>query len=199
MLAHNSTQQWNTIDVGKAAETIAAIQDDVLHATIAPATAVAPLLSRTLRAIAATWTRSAAGTRGTSPFTNLHNVAAVLAAVSPQVETLTHLEAGWDSYDAETIAAEAILAAERLIHEVVTAHSWTPVEYLTPYVLPLADGGVQIEWTGPQGRLDVEVSPEEEVSFLLIQGEAGSETFEERDGVSPAEVVRTVGRIFHAA
>jgi hypothetical protein len=49
---------------------------------------------------------------------------------------------------------------------------------------PLADGGVQVEWRGPGGTVEVEISPEGAFGYLLLRGAGAAEEATEGGGAS---------------
>jgi hypothetical protein len=52
------------------------------------------------------------------------------------------------------------------------------------FVAPVADGGVQLEWDGPGGHLEVEIDHHALLSYLLVQDGPHGRSFEERHDVS---------------
>jgi len=95
--------------------------------------------------------------------------AADFRPVIDQLRSFTELAPGWDTYDAEVISLNAIRAA---IDTVLALAGTTPRnergEYVPDHLAPLADGGVQLEWDGPRGSLEVEFGPEGDVGYLLV-------------------------------
>lgn len=73
---------------------------------------------------------------------------------------LRRLERGWDGDTADPIDAEAIAAAERFMAELARAH------IPAPNVVPLADGGVQLEWWRGERRLEIEFDADRDVVFV---------------------------------
>jgi hypothetical protein len=64
---------------------------------------------------------------------------------------LLGLKPGWDSYRAPRVKPEAGQAAFDLLRDIMRAR--TPV----PSIVPMADGGVQIEWHAKGVDLEIEV------------------------------------------
>ncbi len=122
---------------------------------------------------------------------------AVVAALTPTFTELAQLEVDWDSYGAETISQSSLHAAKSLVQQVAACYSWLSLTDITPSVLPLGDGSVQVEWSGPKGRLDVEVVDEHEVNFLLMQREGDQETLLEQHEQSIQDVITIAERIFY--
>ena len=118
------------------------------------------------------------------------------AALQPafeRLEELAGLGPGWDSYGAAPISARAIASVRRLLAAIASEVDDPAGDRVRPYVVvPIANGGVQIEWRGPGGSLEVDVGPAGDLGYLLITGEEPARTFEERDGVAEDELVQVV-------
>ena len=66
-----------------------------------------------------------------------------------------------------------------------------------PYsVAPLADGGVQIEWRGTQGLVELEVGPDGALGYLFVPIEANGSQSDETDDASWSDVLRALLRAF---
>jgi len=110
--------------------------------------------------------------------------------VAEQLRELSRLERNWNSYGADPIAASAISHAANLIAVMAERGS------TEPWVVPLPDGGVQVEWQGGAGRLDVEVAPDGALAYLLMHTVHGEERFEERHAVATNDVLQAAWRGF---
>jgi hypothetical protein len=79
------------------------------------------------------------------------------------------LPRGWDTYDALPISHRSAEGALTFLATVIDPDSAPPA------VVPLADGGVQVEWH--RGGLDVEIafSPNEEPEIYVADQETGNE------------------------
>lgn len=108
---------------------------------------------------------------------------------------LSGLAQDWDSYGGAPPSSQAISAARRLVIEVAEKFGGLSGELARPYaVVPIAGGGVQIEWAGPEAELEVEIGPDGSLSYLLVERRAGERKFEERERVSLTKIFETVGR-----
>ncbi len=92
----------------------------------------------------------------------------------------------WDSYDAVKISSKAIDVAISLLSQVQEEDFYFSLEkkgrddMLKPIaVVPLGDGGVQLEWGGSAAEIEVEISPIGEFAFLLLRGRGAKRTYEE--------------------
>lgn len=89
--------------------------------------------------------------------------------ISDRIDHLRSLKHDWDSYGADPISPKAIDAAEHLICRSIALLEERGKREPTPYVIaPVADGGVQVEWRGAAGALEVEVAPENDAHALII-------------------------------
>jgi hypothetical protein len=67
-----------------------------------------------------------------------------------QFESVLALRPGWDSYNARSVDRGSAAETVKLLSETISR------EAEAPWVVPLPDGGVQLEWH--RGQLDVEVT-----------------------------------------
>jgi hypothetical protein len=99
----------------------------------------------------------------------------------------------WDSYGSEATKHVAVATAHRLIWQVYMWSLSARRSPSTPYsVLPLSDGGVQVEWRGPAGAIEVEISSEGVLGYLLARGSGPTREFQERDGVPECQILELV-------
>lgn len=105
---------------------------------------------------------------------------AVLRPTLKRLAQLKALEPDWDTYGALPLTSTALTRADAMVRKVVDQHSATVGEREAPYtVMPIADGGISIEWRGSGPDLELDIGPNGELSYLLIiQGEDGRQ-FEE--------------------
>jgi hypothetical protein len=101
--------------------------------------------------------------------------------------------ADWDSYGSEATKHVAVATAHRLIWE---ANKWSLNARhgpCTPYsIVPLSGGGVQVEWRGAGASIEVEISSEGVLGYLLARGSGPTREFEERDGVPECQILELV-------
>jgi len=95
----------------------------------------------------------------------------------------------WDSYGAAPPTTKALIEAIRLATGMAERFAPAVGQRALPWmVAPLADGGVQIEWRGASGALEVEISPEGQFGYLLETGHGSTTSYQEGDHVSGEEV-----------
>ena len=73
-------------------------------------------------------------------------------AVVEKLQEYTKLRDNWDSYGGLAPTKQALLAAQELMNNILEPE--TPV----PYVFPVPNGSIQIEWALPDFEVEVEVS-----------------------------------------
>ena len=106
----------------------------------------------------------------------------------------SELPKDWDSYGASPVSARAISGARRLLSRLV--REFPDATDISPYALaPLANGGVQVEWRGAAGALEIEVGPNGRLSGLLIEDGERGRSYQERDHVSVSEATTLVSRM----
>ena len=91
-----------------------------------------------------------------------------LEPVIQRFEEIASLGPDWDSYGAAVPSARALATARHLAGAVAESFAPRAGERALPAtVLPLADGGLQLEWLVPGGVLEVDVDPEGRLGYLL--------------------------------
>ncbi len=67
-------------------------------------------------------------------------------------------------------------------------------DFADPHMIaPLSGGGVQIEWRGPGGLLELEIDSEGQLSYLVERPESESQEF---DKATPVQVDGVLRQIF---
>jgi len=87
-----------------------------------------------------------------------------------RIQALARLQENWDSYGALRIHASAVEGTLRLV-AIADSYGLPP-----PHIVPVADGGLQLEWVDDDRSAEVEVRPDGSVEFLLQLG--GQASFE---------------------
>ena len=106
---------------------------------------------------------------------------------------LAALQEDWDSYGALPISEKALDGARRLLSRV--CRELPSAADASPFALaPLANGGVQIEWRGAHGALELEVDPKGRLSGLLVGDHETGRSYEERSRLSMTVATRLVSR-----
>ena len=99
-----------------------------------------------------------------------------------RIAEIAGLPPDWDSYGAAAPSAPAIGQACALVNVVAEAAPDARNGQRAPWTsAPIADGGLQVEWKGPDDRIDVQVAPDGSLGYLIQRGEGLSASYEEAD------------------
>ncbi|MCL1469767.1 hypothetical protein [Argonema antarcticum] len=112
-----------------------------------------------------------------------------------RLKQLAQLEPDWDSYGAEQVSSVALVAAFEILVTVKEQLSNQVREPLPSFVAPLADGGLQLEWSSSLLDIEVEIGPGGDFSYVLIQGQGTNRKFEEKHQVSLDEVLNLLSQV----
>jgi len=110
-----------------------------------------------------------------------------------KLEEFRRLPQDWDSYGAPPISDAALARARGLLTALADRPDLARDERARPAAaVPVATGGVQIEWEGPGGDLELEVHQDGSVSYLLVTDGDDGRRFHERSGVSQSDILRAL-------
>jgi hypothetical protein len=117
----------------------------------------------------------------------------LLRSARETLDEIAQLEDDWDSYGALRPTAAAISAGHLLLGALWDELGHLVDEGVMPWaVAPLADGGVQFEWRGPGGAIEVEVSPRGTMKYLVERDE---KTIAKSDPLTVVGAQEILGRI----
>jgi hypothetical protein len=117
-------------------------------------------------------------------------------AALQRLDELALLSPDWDTYGASALSTSAVEASRRLVLDTIqTCWRVAGVNGAPSFIAPIADGGVQLEWDGPTGHLEVEVTPQSSLDYLLVLDSKPDRVFEERHGISHEAVLTLVARV----
>jgi hypothetical protein len=109
---------------------------------------------------------------------------------------LSTLEANWDSYGADPPTSQAIARANQLLSSIAGSLTAPGGGDARPwFIAPVADGGVQLEWRGRHGAVEVEVGPSGRIGYLLEDGPEPHRRSEEDDDISLEAALGLIARI----
>lgn len=116
-----------------------------------------------------------------------------------RIENLSQLELDWDSYGGLPSTPVARAAAIEWVEIAADLFGQRAAAAAVPYsVAPLAHGGVQLEWRGAQGIVELEVGPNGELGYLVTTERKGEASIADSDDVSWADVLRALIRVLAA-
>jgi len=113
-----------------------------------------------------------------------------LAPIFERLKELAQLKADWDSYGAEPVSSVALVATFELLDAVKERLSRKVRESLPQFIAPLADGGLQLEWKGQRGDIEVKIDPIGNFSYVLLEGQETNRKFQEKARASLEEVLK---------
>jgi hypothetical protein len=114
---------------------------------------------------------------------------AVLRPTLRRLAQLESLEHDWDRYGGLPPCARSIQMAQSIMVRMAKRFEERGVP---SEVMPIADGGIQLEWQGRSGALAMNAAPDGSWSYLLIERGPDGRTFEERYGLNDDEAERLV-------
>ena len=119
------------------------------------------------------------------------NVPSLPDATRERLAELGRLEADWDSYGALRVAPRALAAAGTIISLAIaqTGGRGAPRD-----IMPIADGGIALEWRSPGLELALNACPEGGWTALLVERGEGGRRATERYDLSDAEALALILR-----
>ena len=122
----------------------------------------------------------------------------MFAFVERRLFEIKKTEPNWDSYGAQPTSQEALDGAEQLFKMIAYRFYLGLGLKLRPYhIAPLTDGGVQFEWRGISGELEVQVLASGKYNYLLIQGQGDRRKYDEGEDVSASEICSLLSLILN--
>lgn len=116
------------------------------------------------------------------------------------LDKLEALQPNWDSYGAVSITPTALKAACQFLVFIwntfpglsgeksgIQAHRILPSA-----IVPVSDGGIQLEWNGLVMDIELEIDSDEKLSYLLIDKQNTEKRFKEESYISLAKAVGLV-------
>jgi hypothetical protein len=119
----------------------------------------------------------------------------LLEATLQRLAAFGDLEQDWDSYGGAPPTTIALTEAGRWIEIVADLFGARVEDASIPYsVAPLANGGVQLEWRGRNGIVELEVGSGGDLAYLFLPKGEDSNGAEESDDASWSDVLRKLMR-----
>lgn len=116
-----------------------------------------------------------------------------------RLEELSRLETDWDGYGGQSPTGKAVASAARLMAAAWDRCTGSDPGQCQPYeIMPITDGGLQLEWRGESQRLNLNVGPDGAISFLHITGRGDARIYREGDDLPFGEALRLVMQVVGA-
>jgi hypothetical protein len=123
-------------------------------------------------------------------------VRGIMPSTFERLRALIKLEPDWDSRGGRPLSLLSIGKAVDLLLDLTQQRSASTADGLRPFgISPLGDGGIQLEWRGPLGDVEVEIHSDGEYSYLLIERDGNERRFEEVEKASAPEILVLLSRI----
>ncbi|MEA2510677.1 MAG: hypothetical protein QOJ59_164 [Thermomicrobiales bacterium] len=122
---------------------------------------------------------------------------AALRTAFDRLRKIAALEPNWNSYRAKTLTPVAVAQAHTLVLVAAKALERPNPDTAIPWAIaPLADGGVQLEWRNGNGAVEVEITPDGKMEYLVEYNRAEGFGYEEGEIATADEVPSILARIF---
>jgi hypothetical protein len=82
---------------------------------------------------------------------------------------LAPLRDNWDQRGSAAVRADVLSFAWQLLAQIM------PADGMPPVVVPLGNGGIQLEWSSPTAELEIEITRPYQTSALLFEFLAGGD------------------------
>ena len=116
-----------------------------------------------------------------------------------RLEELASLEPDWDGYEGKPPSSQAVAMAACLVAGAWDRFGTQREDRAQPYeIMPIADGGLQLEWRGSNKRLHLNVGPDGRISFLHVAGRAEDRTYREGDDLPRSEAFALVEQVIRS-
>lgn len=119
--------------------------------------------------------------------------------IQPAFHRLTELgrlTPDWDTYGGEPPTRASLATAYALLFEVAERFGEPFGERVRPFaIVPLAAGGVQIEWRQTGAEVELEIGPGGDIAYLFIDKRGADRVFQEKDSVSWDEALEVIARV----
>jgi hypothetical protein len=124
----------------------------------------------------------------------------LLRTVDQRLSQLLALEDDWDSYGGKSPTATAILLAGRLTQSAYDRYGSSLGESALPTsISPLAYGGVELEWQGPEALLALDIGPGGDMGSMLRRGIGEQAVYVETENLEWEEALDRIGEMIVAA
>lgn len=105
------------------------------------------------------------------------------------------LPPNWDREDADPLTGRSVAATCFLVEAVAGAQERRGRGRVSPATSsPISDGGLQMEWEGPEARIDVQANPDGSYGFLTRWGSDPTARYEEADEAPLSTILALIDR-----
>ena len=120
----------------------------------------------------------------------------LLRSVRETLDEIAQLQDDWDSYGGLRPTAAAVSAAHLLLGALWDHLGHGVDDRAVPWaVAPLVDGGVQFEWRGPGGAIEIEIGPRGTMNYLVEREEKTLAKSDASIGLGTEEILGQICRV----
>lgn len=116
-----------------------------------------------------------------------------------RLSELARLEHNWDTYGAVPIASTAVQQARQFLLGVNDRLVQLRKSLVAPHtVVPLSNGGIQLEWRSGCGLLEIEIGPRGQMGYLKVEDSLDGRHYRESDSITAREAEDLVADVLNA-
>jgi len=101
---------------------------------------------------------------GDSTTNSFYTTTSLIEKAVDDLDALSTLPVGWDSYGSPKISDDLIMAAKRFLYQL-------EFEFIAPRVVPVSGGGIQLEWQMSERELELEFIDSDNIGYLKVRNE----------------------------
>jgi len=95
---------------------------------------------------------------------SIYTATSLIEKAFGDLDELSTLPIGWDSYGSPKISDDLIMAAKRFLYQL-------EFEFIAPRVVPVSGGGIQLEWQMGERELELEFIDSDNIGYLKVRNE----------------------------
>jgi hypothetical protein len=119
-----------------------------------------------------------------------------LADMARRFGELDAIDENWDSYGGRPPTKASLKASRAFVRDVLCRVPQDRLDGARPFaIVPLVDGGVQLEWRAESAEIELDIGPDGEFGYLLIDKTGDERRFEEGDDITPDEALALVASV----
>jgi hypothetical protein len=85
-----------------------------------------------------------------------------------KIGQFSNMEANWDSYGAKAISKDCISKSIDILNRIIELREDEGIYILPPFIAPLSDGGIQLEWERESRYLEISISYDSSINCFAI-------------------------------
>ena len=115
-----------------------------------------------------------------------------------KLEKLSHLPVNWDSYGGDVPSGLALKNARSFLFKLPSYFPYLSPHEINPFtIVPVCDGGIQIEWRNQYAEIELEVESDGKFSYLFIDKSQKERVFLEEHGLVPSDIIKLLEKVFY--